>query len=133
MRFLPALVLASLVACSSSVELPPVSPANVQLFMPWVEPEESYKDLDQFIIDWPGARRESEAITKLHAQAAEVGADALLVDMIAYGDATPCAVRRHKGLYKEEEWGSCGDPERTLVHARAIYFPSLHPELAEKK
>jgi len=132
MRFLPALVLASLVACSSSVELPPVSPANVQVFMPWVEPEESYRDLDQFIVDWPGARREEEAIKKLHSQAAEAGADALLVDMIGYGDATPCAVRKRMGLY-QDDWGSCGDTERTFVQARAIYFPSLHPELAEKK
>jgi hypothetical protein len=123
MRYFPALiavaVVVGLAACGAGIKLPPVSPDQVEVFMPGSFPSEDYKVMLRIMESVPLSTSDSELVDRAKAKAAEVGADALLID----------AIRR------TTEGGIQTDlrqEELKIIEARAVYFPSKHPELSNK-
>jgi len=83
MRFLLALLVISVVACSSK-NLPPVAPEDVHVFMPGVpvtfEYEEVWRSNDSF-----ASKLTDEIIEKAKKEAGKRGADAVLFEEILGG------------------------------------------------
>lgn len=122
MRYFSALIavlaLVGLAACGSGVKLPPVAPEDVEVFLPGTFPTESYKVMARFSESMPLNREDADLIAAVKAMAAEVGADALIID----------AIRR------TSEGGIDTDlrqEQLKIIEARAIYYPSRHPELQQ--
>ena len=88
-------------ACGSTkVDLPPVEPEQVEVFMPGEYPTVEYKVL---------ANLQEKSREALVAKAAQLGADALIV------------TEDHTSL-------GIGEQGRS-IEGLAVYFPSRHPEL----
>ena len=124
MRYLTALLglaaVVSVAACSSGVKLPPVSPETVEVFLPGIPIAEDYKVIahleESFSLDTP----QEEMYERLKERAAELGADAVIVI----------------GVRSTSEGGieqNLAQEQQRIVEARAVYFPSRHPELAEQQ
>lgn len=107
------LALAVLAACGG-LRLPPVATEDVEVFMPGAFPIESYKLLGRLSESMPPHTQDAELIAAVKAKAAEMGADALIIDAI--------------GPQIETERGQ---EALKVVKARAIYYPSRHPELQQ--
>ena len=117
---LAAVVLsASLFACGGGVKLPPVEPQDVEVFMPGQPPGENYEVLgrlqEEVSLDTPDQR----LIDRARAEAAEMGADALVIT----------AIRRTTEGQIET---NLGQEQMKIIEALAVYFPSRHPELQEQ-
>ena len=110
----------AVVACSSGVKLPPVSPEDVEVFLPGVPIADDYKVLaaieEAFSLD----TQNSAIIERVKERAAELGADAVIIDRIR----TTSEGAIEQNLAQEQQ---------KIVNARAVYFPSRHPELAEQQ
>jgi hypothetical protein len=123
MKYFPALMAVAVLgaaACGPGVKLPPVSPEEVEVFMPGMLPREDYKVLARIMESRPLNTPDQEMIDLAKAKAAELGADALVID----------AIRR------TTEGGIQTDlrqEELKIIEARAVYYPSKHPELSEQK
>jgi len=122
MRYFSALfaVLAvvGLAACGGGVTLPPVAPESVEVYMPGTFPSESYKVMARYSESMPLNTQDNQLIELVKGMAAEVGADALLVD----------AIRRTTEGGIETD---LRQEQLKIIEARAIYFPSRHPELQQ--
>ena len=122
MRYFTALlglaVVVGLAACGSKVNLPPVSPEDVEVFLPGRLPTESFKVMSQFEEAFELIAPDTAVVNAAKEWAAEQGADAVLID----------AIRR---TTEGEIQYDISRPQEKIVVARAIYFPSRHPELAE--
>lgn len=112
------LVLVGLWACGGGVKLPPVAPQDVQIFMPGTFPSESYKVMSRISESMPLNTPDNEIIDVARSAAAEVGADALLIDSIR---------RTTEGGIETD----LRQEQLKIIEARAIYFPSRHPELQQ--
>ncbi|UCC48357.1 MAG: hypothetical protein JSV41_12975 [Gemmatimonadota bacterium] len=123
MRYLTALVVAVLVAgavgCGARVQLPPVAPEDVQVFMPGSYPDEEYKVLAQVNTQVPLSVSDSELIDRARAQAAEYGADALVVSGIRRTTEGEIELNLQQEQVK-------------ILQAIAVYYPSRHPELQQE-
>jgi len=98
--------------------LPPVAPEDVEIFMPGSFPSESYKVMARLTESMPLNTSDDDIIDAVKAKAAEVGADALLID----------AIRRTTEGGIETD---LRQEQLKIIEARAIYFPSRHPELQQ--
>jgi len=91
MRFLLALLVVSVVACSSK-NLPPVAPEDVQVFMPGVptpfEYTEVWRSNDSF-----ASKLTDEIIEKAKKEAGKRGADAVLFEEISGNTASGARTR----------------------------------------
>ena len=112
------LVLAGLWACGGGVTLPPVAPEDVEVFMPGSFPSESYKVMARISESMALNTPDNELIDVAKAQAAEMGADAIVVD----------AIRRTTEGGIET---NLRQEQLKIIEARAVYFPSRHPELQQ--
>lgn len=108
-----------LAGCGPGVELPPVSPEEVDVFMPGLFPTESYKVLARITESMPLNTTDDEIIERAKAQAAEMGADALVIDSIR---------RTTEGGIETD----LRQEQLKILEARAVYYPSQHPELSNK-
>lgn len=119
MKYLSALfalvVVAGLAACSSGVQLPAVSPEDVEVFMPGSTPREQYKLIANVVENVRLSTSDDDVIEMAVARAAELGADALIIQ----------AIRR------TTEGGEMdlNREERKILEGQAVYFPARHPEL----
>ena len=111
-------VLVGLWACGGGVTLPPVAPQDVEIFMPGAFPSESYKVMARLTESMPLNTSDDEIIEVARGAAAEVGADALLID----------AIRRTTEGGIETD---LRQEQLKIIEARAIYFPSRHPEIQQ--
>lgn len=98
--------------------MPPVAPQDVQIFMPGTFPSESYKVMSRISESMPLNTPDNEIIDVARSAAAEVGADALLIDSIR---------RTTEGGIETD----LRQEQLKIIEARAIYFPSRHPELQQ--
>ena len=123
MKYFPALFVtvlaAGLAGCGSGVQLPPVEPDQVEVFMPGSFPTEDIKVISRIeeAVDLSTPDREVIEIAK--ERAAQVGADAVVITSIR---------RTSEGqveLNLEQE-------QQKILEAMAVYFPSRHPELSNK-
>lgn len=123
MRHFPALLAAVLVVglagCGGGVQLPPVAPEKVEIFLPGSFPIESYKVItrveEQVGLDVP----DNELINRARVRAAELGADALVIQ----------AIRQTTEGRVEMD---LGQEQQKILEAVAVYYPSRHPELSGK-
>ncbi len=106
-------------ACGSGVKLPPVSPEDVEVFMPGVPIADEYKVMARIQEAFSMDTQDNAIIGTIKARAAEMGADAIIIDRIR---ATS------EGAIEQ----NLAQEQQKIVEARAIYFPSRHPELAEQ-
>ena len=99
--------------------MPPVEPQDVEVFMPGQPPGENYEILsrlqEEVSLDTP----DQQLIDRARADAAEMGADALVVT----------AIRRTTEGQIET---NLGQEQMKIIEALAVYFPSRHPELQEQ-
>ncbi|HEY8469709.1 MAG TPA: hypothetical protein VIL18_08705 [Longimicrobiales bacterium] len=114
---LPALALASALVlasgCASTPKLPPkASPEEVRVYDPTIGqfPPENYKTIAPIRVERPLGTEQGELIQALRAEAAKLGADAIIIRRI--GRTTEGAVE--PDLTREE---------RAVAEALAIYFP----------
>ena len=114
---LPALALASALVlaagCASTPKLPPkASPEEVRVYDPSIGqfPPDNYKTLAPIRVERPLGTEQGELIQALRAEAAKLGADAIIIRRI--GRTTEGAVE--PDLTREE---------RAVAEALAIYFP----------
>jgi hypothetical protein len=123
MRHLTALVVAVLVAvmvaCGAGVKLPPVAPEEVEVFLPGSYPDEDYKVLARFDTQVPLNVSDSELIERARAQAAEYGADALVISGIRRTTEGQIELNLQQEQVK-------------ILDAMAVYYPSRHPELQKE-
>lgn len=98
--------------------MPPVAPQDVEIFMPGMFPSESYKVMSRISESMPLSTPDNEIIDVARSAAAEVGADALLIDSIR---------RTTEGGIETD----LRQEQLKIIEARAIYFPSRHPELQQ--
>jgi hypothetical protein len=112
------LALAGLWACGGGVTLPPVAPQDVEIFMPGSFPSESYKVMSRISESMPLNTADDEIIEVARVAAAEVGADALLIDSIR---------RTTEGGIETD----LRQEQLKIIDARAIYYPSRHPEIQQ--
>ena len=110
----------AVVACSSGVKLPPVSPEDVEVFLPGVPIADDYKVLAAIEEAFSMDTQNSAIIECVKERAAELGADAVIIDRIR----TTSEGAIEQNLAQEQQ---------KIVNARAVYFPSRHPELAEQQ
>jgi hypothetical protein len=122
MKYLTALCMAVVImglpGCGSGVSLPPVSPDDVEVFMVGSFPTESYKVMAQLTESMSLSTPDQEVIEAVKVRAAEMGADALIID----------------SLRRTTEGGIETDLRQEIlkiIEARAIYFPARHPELQQ--
>jgi hypothetical protein len=124
MKYLTALlglaVVVAAMACSSGVKLPPVSPEDVEVFMPGVPIADEYKVMAAIEEAFSMDTQDAAIIDRVKERAAELGADAVIIDRIR---ATS------EGAIEQ----NLAQEQQKIVNARAIYFPSRHPELAEQQ
>jgi len=111
-------VVVGLAACGSKVNLPPVSPEDVEVYLPGTLPTESFKVMSQFEEAFELNAPDTAVVNAAKEWAAEQGADAVLID----------AIRR---TTEGEVQYDITRPQEKIVIARSIYFPSRHPELAD--
>jgi ABC-type glycerol-3-phosphate transport system substrate-binding protein len=120
MKYLTALFAAAaivgLASCGSGVSLPPVSPDDVEVFMVGAFPTEGYRVMARLAESMDLNTPDEEMIEVVKVKAAEMGADALIID----------------SLRRTTEGGVETDlrqEQRKIIEARAVYFPARHPEL----
>jgi hypothetical protein len=120
MKYFPALLAVvvgtGLMACGGGVTLPPVSPDDVEVFMPGSFPDEDCKVMKTIQEDASLNTPDAEMVELAKTSAAEVGADAVIID----------AIRRttEGGIETNLQ-----QEQRKIIDARACYYPSRHPEL----
>lgn len=123
MRYLTALFVAVLVAgavgCGPRVQLPPVAPEVVEVFLPGSYPEEQYKTLREIVTQVPLNVSDAELIDRARAQAAEIGADALVISGIRRTTEGEIELNLQQEQVK-------------ILQALAVYYPSRHPELQKE-
>lgn len=105
-----------LAGCGAGVELPPVAPEDVEIFMPGTFPPEDYRVLTQIREEVPLNVSDNELIERARARAARSGADALVI----------------RALRRTTEGGadvSLQQEQLKILEGSAVYFPSRHPEL----
>lgn len=123
MRHLTALVVAVLVAvvaaCGARVKLPPVAPEEVEVFLPGSYPDEDYKVLAAVNTQVPLNVSDSELVERARAQAAEYGADALVISGIRRTTEGQVELNLQQQQVK-------------ILDALAVYYPSRHPELQKE-
>ncbi len=123
MRYFPALSVSVLVlglaGCGGGVQLPPVMPDQVVVFMPGSFPAEDYKALATIREEGPIDIPDKELIERAKARAAERGADALLIDSIR---------RTTEGQIETD----LRQEQLKILMGRAVYYPAKHPELGNK-
>ena len=138
MRILSAvLITTAVLGCSSSTKLPPVSPEDVEVYMPG----QQYM-LRDYIVVWETndefypsgsyntysvARTDEQVIEDLKEEAAKRGADALVVEWIRSTKA------RDGTAHNPGAGNPGGRAAQKTARALAICFLDRHPELAEKK
>lgn len=106
-------------ACGGmKVELPPVQPESVMLYYPGRMPDGNFKVLARLDETGPESMTDQELVDRVRARAADLGADALIIDTIR--TTTEGQVNL-----------DTNQPTEKIIEARAIYFPSKHPELME--
>ncbi len=112
----PAVVAA---ACSprASVSLTPVEPDQVEVYMASEAPSEEYKVIKRIEERAAPDIENRVLIERARARAAELGADALIIEEIR---TTIVEAYRELGPV----------PSGKILKAVAIYFPSKHPELS---
>jgi hypothetical protein len=84
-RFASLAVSLLLVSGCAAAKLPPkASPEEVRVFMPntGIVPEEGYKVIGPVRADGPPATPDADIVAKMRANAAKLGADALIVNVI---------------------------------------------------
>ena len=126
---LVVLMTTAILGCSSSMKLPPVSPEDVEVYMPsMVAMAENYVVVwetrqvavsDEAWNTYPVSYSNDRIVEDLKEEAAKRGADALLIDRI----------------YRITHTDPTGEslPPEARVIARAVCFLDRHPELAEQK
>jgi len=117
--FVVALLVAFVAACGAKVKLPPVAPEEVEVFLPGSYPAEDYKLLATVNTHVPLNISDSDLIERARAQAAEWGADALVISSIRRTTEGEVELNLQQQQVK-------------LLEAIAIYFPSRHPELQKE-
>lgn len=108
--------LALMAGCSSSVNLPPVEPEDVEVFLPGSQPQESYEVMTRFTVRVGLQDSDQMLIDGARARAAEMGADAVIV----------------MSMRRTSEGGvdlDLSQEQEKILEALAVYFPSRHPEL----
>ena len=110
----------AVVACGSGVKLPPVSPEDVEIFMPGVFIADEYKVMARFEEAFSMDTADSTMVARIKERAAEMGADAVIVDGIRVTSEGAIEL----DLAQEQQ---------KIIDARAVYFPSRHPELNEQQ
>ena len=120
MKHYPAVLMmalaAGVAACGSSVQLPAVSPEQVEIFMPGSYPSEDYETLATIEEEGPLDIADQELINRARAKAAEKGADALII----------VGIRRTTEGQVEM---NLAQEQLKILEGRAIYYPAQHPEL----
>ena len=118
-------VMLGLSACSSGtstkVTLPAVEPQDVAVFMPGDYPDEKYEVLKRLEIQDIVSADEREMVVTARQQAADLGADALLIT----------ALRTTQSGGGLESTNASRD--KKILEALAVYYPERHPELQEQK
>lgn len=110
------LTLTLLAGCSSKVELPPVAPEDVEVFLPGSLPKEDYKIMSRFEVRLGLQEPDQRLIDRARERAAQLGADAVVIT----------AMRR------TSEGGvdlNLSQEQEKILDALAVYYPSKHPEL----
>jgi hypothetical protein len=103
-------------ACGPSVALSPVEPEQVELYVENDPPSDEYKVIkrieERVLEEGPDARYPARPVLleRARARAAELGADALIIEEIVLNQFDPLG-------------------RVTILRAVAVYFPSRHPEL----
>ena len=113
-------VVVAAVACTSGVKLAPVSPEDVEVFLPGVPIPDSYNVMARIEETFSMDTADSVMVARVKERAAEMGADAVIIDGIR---ATS------EGAIELD----MNQEQQKIIDARAIYFPSRHPELAEQQ
>ena len=123
MKYLTALcavvMSVGLLACGGGVTLPPVAPQDVEVFYPGQMPSETYEVMARIQEDRPLQTDDDVLIDAARAQAAQMGADALVVTSIR---------RTTEGQIETD----LGREQMKILEALAVYFPSRHPELQDQ-
>lgn len=123
MKYFPALFVTVLVAglagCGSGVQLAPVEPEEVEIFMPGSLPPEDYKIISRITETVALNTPDREVIDRAQERAARLGADAILITAIR--STTEGQVEMD--LQQEQ---------RKILEALVVYFPSRHPEISSK-
>lgn len=123
MKYFPALCVMVLVAgiagCGSAVQLPPVEPEQVEIFMPGSFPTEDYEVIARISESVDLNTPDREVIDMAQERAAELGADALVIQ----------AIRRTS---EGEVEMNLQQEQQKIIEALAVYYPSRHPELSSK-
>lgn len=110
------LTLTLLGGCSSKVELPPVAPEDVEVFLPGSLPKQDYKIMSRFEVRLGLQEPDQMLIDRARERAAQLGADAVVIT----------AMRR------TSEGGvdlNLSQEQEKILDALAVYYPSKHPEL----
>jgi len=107
---------AGVLACGAGVTLPPVAPEDVEVFYPGQLPTEEYEVMARIQEDEPLQTEDDVLVEAARAQAAQMGADALVIT----------AIRRTTEGQIETDLGR---EQMKIIEALAVYFPSRHPEL----
>ncbi len=122
MRYLVSVCLvllaAAVSACGSSVNLPPVEPSDVELYLPGTAPGEEYRVIARIDQRAPQETPDKDLIDRARAKAAELGADALIVSGI-------------RGTTEGQVDLNLGRQVEKILEAVAVYFPARHPELEQ--
>jgi hypothetical protein len=123
MKYLTALfaaaVMVGLASCGSGVSLPPVSPDDVEVFMVGSFPMEGYRVMARLSETMHLNTPDEEIIEAVKVRAAEMGADALIIDSLRQ------ITDRIETDPSVEQHGT------KIIEARAVYFPGRHPELQQ--
>ena len=112
------LALTAMACGGTKVELPAVQPESVTLYYPGRMPDDNFKVLARLDETGPETMTDQELVDRVRARAADLGADALIIDTIR--TTTEGQVNL-----------DTNQPTEKIIEARAIYFPSKHPELME--
>lgn len=110
-----AVVMLILAGCGGGVSLPAVSPTDVEVFDVGWFPTEGYRVIARLTESMTLSTPDEEIIEVLKVKAAEMGADALIIDSIR-----PTTEGRVETDSHEEQ--------QKIIEARAVYFPARHPE-----
>ncbi len=123
MRYFPAfsvlVLVVGLAGCGGGVKLPPVEPDQVQVFMPGSFPQEDFRLMATIREEGPIDTPDRELIDRAKASAAQLGADALLIE----------AIRRSTEGQIEFDMEQ---EQLKILTGRAVYYPAKHPELGNK-
>ena len=126
MKYFSALfaVVLGLAACSGTstkVTLPAVEPRDVELFMPGDYPSEKYEVLKRIELQEMVSADEREMVLDARQQAADLGADALIIQSLR-------TTQSGGGLAETN-----ASRDKKILEALAVYYPAKHPELLEQK